>query len=340
MQIVFPVLEHQCPFCKNPFFGSEVASYSIYGSNRYSDGTTVGTYGIPMHSATWLTRCPACGKFFEKKHIQDRDIPPEDIDGLVIFSAFGQPFSEEDKKYIRDYLLSSDRRGMERAADKRQGQLIFRAKRSLREYRKAKYDEDMRKENRAYGRLHGTGAVYDSDPGIEGIFCARFWRDALVAGLSFPVEPTEEERALLHKRLLLHLWQAYHRPTYVYSKEKLNLDDVARQAQCETWYGVDSLEECATGLFYLPQIDLEGYFAFCKEILPYFQAEKEDDLLVLAELYRNLGEFGLCIRTLEKVKEGTRHADLIEGIFIAAKQGITKTIEIHPAKNKKRSGIA
>lgn len=73
MIINYPLLEYQCPFCKNPYWGSEIVSYSIYDSTSYSDGTKIGTYGIPLHGHVWITKCPKCGKFFEKKYLLSPD---------------------------------------------------------------------------------------------------------------------------------------------------------------------------------------------------------------------------------------------------------------------------
>lgn len=79
---------------------------------------------------------------------------------------------------------------------------------------------------------------------------------------------------------------------------------------------------------YFPQIDTEKYLLFCKQILPYFQTMEDKDLLILSELYRNLSEFDKCIQILKKIKNTEKYSFFVDGIRLAAEQGISKTVQI------------
>ena len=74
MMYMDPIVEYLCPACGNPYFGSEIASYSVFGAIRFSDGSFTDRYGFP--SDLWLTRCPKCRQFFAKKHLFHFPIPP------------------------------------------------------------------------------------------------------------------------------------------------------------------------------------------------------------------------------------------------------------------------
>ena len=78
----------------------------------------------------------------------------------------------------------------------------------------------------------------------------------------------------------------------------------------------------------MPQIDTEKYLLYCNEILSYFQTNEDNDLLVLSELYRNLSEFDKCMQILKKIQNTEKYLPLIEGIRLAAEQGISKTVQI------------
>lgn len=330
MIINYPLLEYQCPFCKNPYWGSEIVSYSIYDSTSYSDGTKIGTYGIPLHGHVWITKCPKCGKFFEKKYLEDCRIPEVDFNDILDYASFRYDLSKEDKKFIEKYLLSPDRNLIKNSADRHQNTLIFLVRRFLREYKKYMLDCDLRRKDQCYGRIDGIGPAYDSESGNQGLFFARFWKDAITTGLSFPTEPAKEERESLQKQMILNLWQAYHRPLIVYSNCLPNIDEIARKHETDTWFGIDSLKSDIPEMEYLPQIDTKNYLLFCIEILAYFQTDEDKDLLVLAELYRNLSEFDLSVRTLKKIQHVEKYSCFIDKIHLAAKQGITKTVQISP----------
>lgn len=272
-----PLPEYQCPFCKNPFWGSETASYSVYSSIFYSDGTQIGTYGIPLHSHLRITRCPKCKKFFEQKYLEERRIAEDDRNDAIDPTAFCRGLPKKD---------------------------------------------------RLYGTINGIGSAYGSESRNRGLFFAQFWKDALSFGLSFPAEPSEEERKFLQKQMVIHLWQAYHRPLPVSSNCPPNTGEAERKRQADTWFGIGSLKTDHPEMKYFPQIDTEKYLLFCKQILPYFQTKKDKDLLILSELYRNLSEFDKCIQILKKIKNAEKYSFFVDGIRLAAEQGISKTVQI------------
>ena len=65
MTEVMPIVEYLCPACGNPYFGSSIASYSVWRAIKYSDGFVRSN--VPY--ALWITRCPKCRQFFAKKHL-------------------------------------------------------------------------------------------------------------------------------------------------------------------------------------------------------------------------------------------------------------------------------
>ena len=187
--------------------------------------------------------------FFEKKYLEDCRIPEVDFNDILDYASFRYDLSKEDKKFIEKYLLSPDRNLIKNSADRHQNTLIFLVRRFLREYKKYMLDCDLRRKDQCYGRIDGIGPAYDSESGNQGLFFARFWKDAITTGLSFPTEPAKEERESLQKQMILNLWQAYHRPLIVYSNCLPNIDETARKHETDTWFGIDSLDKAFNGTF-------------------------------------------------------------------------------------------
>ena len=65
MMYVDPIVNYLCPACGNPYFGSSIASYTVFHVFKFSDGSSRSE--IP--SKLWLTRCPRCRHFFAKEHL-------------------------------------------------------------------------------------------------------------------------------------------------------------------------------------------------------------------------------------------------------------------------------
>ena len=65
MQYAEPIIEYLCPACGNPYFGSDIVSYSVFRSELYSDGYVEDFCG----SKPWLTRCPRCKSYFANEHL-------------------------------------------------------------------------------------------------------------------------------------------------------------------------------------------------------------------------------------------------------------------------------
>ena len=63
MMYITPIIEYLCPACGNPYYGSSIASYSVFNITSYSDGSS------DMDFSLWLTRCPRCKSFFAKEHL-------------------------------------------------------------------------------------------------------------------------------------------------------------------------------------------------------------------------------------------------------------------------------
>ena len=62
---VDPIVNYLCPACGNPYFGSSIASYTVFHIFKFSDGSSRSE--VP--SKLWLTRCPRCRRFFAKEHL-------------------------------------------------------------------------------------------------------------------------------------------------------------------------------------------------------------------------------------------------------------------------------
>ena len=65
MVYVDPIVNYLCPACGNPYFGSSIASYTVFHVFKFSDGSSRSE--VP--SKLWLTRCPRCRRFFAKEHL-------------------------------------------------------------------------------------------------------------------------------------------------------------------------------------------------------------------------------------------------------------------------------
>ena len=65
MLYVEPIVKYLCPACGNPYFGSSIASYTVFHVLNFSDGSSHSE--IP--SKLWLTRCPRCRRYFAKQHL-------------------------------------------------------------------------------------------------------------------------------------------------------------------------------------------------------------------------------------------------------------------------------
>ena len=65
MVYVEPIVNYLCPACGNPYFGSSVASYSVFHVVKFSDGSVCSEVPTKL----WLTRCPRCRRFFAKEHL-------------------------------------------------------------------------------------------------------------------------------------------------------------------------------------------------------------------------------------------------------------------------------
>ena len=72
MQIKSPLalgVTHMCPACGNLFFEDGIESYSCFGADLYSDGSSANPALI------WVTKCPKCKQYVAQKHLFRLPVP-------------------------------------------------------------------------------------------------------------------------------------------------------------------------------------------------------------------------------------------------------------------------
>lgn len=122
---------------------------------------------------------------------------------------------------------------------------------------------------------------------------ASLWEAAYKKGLYFPPSVGEAERKEYGEKVLVSLWRAYHWP----KDGKV-------------------------------QISRRGYEEFTRHLLRTLPPDKEENVLILAEANRHLGNFGECMRLLRTVTCTKNNFLRIAAIAEGARSGNTRTQEV------------
>jgi hypothetical protein len=84
----------------------------------------------------------------------------------------------------------------------------------------------------------------------------------------------------------------------------------------------------------IPQMSsIPSYRENCKELLSMLKPDIESNLILIAELHRNLGEFEECLELLKRAERSTGRNDWVIAIESACHKGNTATIPISNKQN-------
>ena len=146
----------------------------------------------------------------------------------------------------------------------------------------------------AAGECYGFVDYYRN--GCESRYHVPFWHEAVAGGLFFP--PSVDEDAREEEELDARLW---------------------------LWHALNRHRDEHDEVF-----DESYYCATCRMLIDRIEATNDKHRLILAELYRNLGEFSASLDMLHSVEDPQKHEALLQAIRRAAEEGNDRTVKLPP----------
>lgn len=135
--------------------------------------------------------------------------------------------------------------------------------------------------NRDSKKYSGFGSLLSGG----GVYKSSFWREAIQKGLYFPKGIDFNTKEVDIRDLYLSLWRAYNRektiPQEMYPEEIISEKD---------------------------------YVIFCKTLAQKIKLNSDDDKIIVAELYRNIGDFEKSVSILNSITDRYKFRDKINTI--------------------------